>query len=185
MAGTAEKKKAPRPPHGDERQAFRGTTRIRTYHVRTRAPDNGGAAVPLSGAAPGRTKRHDPGRLAAGDPPSLGDANSLFSRSTHCNHYLYHTIAGIARGKTQKNRENSRVAFASAAAEKTCWEPDLVQRTNVSLQRTTQYMNGGGMYQEKIVKIDKNLRKERRQQVGFSRHSCEKCRILKIPSKYH
>ena len=33
--------------------------------------DNGGEAVPLSRAAPGRTKRRAPGRLSAGDRPSL------------------------------------------------------------------------------------------------------------------
>ena len=40
----------------DERQTFRGTTRIRAY-ARTRPPVTGEKAVPLSGAAPGRTKR--------------------------------------------------------------------------------------------------------------------------------
>ena len=51
-----EKQKTLRPKDRDERQTFRGTTRIRTNCTRS-IPDNGGEAVPLSGAAPGRTKR--------------------------------------------------------------------------------------------------------------------------------
>lgn len=66
----------------DERQPFRGTTRIRVRHA-LELPDNGGTAVPLSGAAPGRTKRHASGRLSAGDHPSLRNENTLFSRSSH------------------------------------------------------------------------------------------------------
>ena len=61
------------------------------YHTHL-SPDNGGTPVPLSGAAPGRTKRHTPGRLSAVDRPSLGPANPLFSHSAHlCYPYLYHT----------------------------------------------------------------------------------------------
>ena len=42
-----------------------------------------GNTVLLSQAAPGRTKRHTPRRLSAGDRLSLRYANTLFSRSSH------------------------------------------------------------------------------------------------------
>lgn len=56
-----QKQKALRPINGDERPAFRGTTRIRadaSILTRTQPSRNGGGAVPLSRAAPGRTKGH-------------------------------------------------------------------------------------------------------------------------------
>ena len=70
-------------------------------------------AVPISGAAPGRTKRHDPGRLSAGGLPSLRTANTLYSRSTHCNQYLYHKSDSKARGKEGKERENAMSTASS------------------------------------------------------------------------
>lgn len=47
------------------------------------APVTAGRAVPVSGAAPGRTKRSAPRRLSAGGRLSLGERISLFSRSSH------------------------------------------------------------------------------------------------------
>lgn len=49
--------------------------------VRAQSPDNGGQTVPLSGAAPRRTKGPFPGRLSAGDLPSLTNTVPLFSCS--------------------------------------------------------------------------------------------------------
>ena len=67
------------------------------------SPDNGGTPVPLSGAAPGRTKRHSLGRLSAGGRPSLQSANPLFSQSAHlCCPYLYHTPAKNASLKSRR-----------------------------------------------------------------------------------
>ena len=55
---TLSTKKALRPNcFWDERPAFRGTTRIRILRYAL-SSGNGGTPVPLSGAAPGRTKRH-------------------------------------------------------------------------------------------------------------------------------
>ena len=94
---TLSTKKALRPNcFWDERPAFRGTTRIRILRYAL-SSGNGGTPVPLSGAAPGRTKRHSLGRLSAGGRPSLQSANPLFSHSAHlCCPYLYHTPAKIA-----------------------------------------------------------------------------------------
>ena len=70
------------PNQGDERQTFRGTTRIRAESAHLKRPDNGGQTRLVSKTAPGRTKRCRAGRLTAGDRPSLWAADSLFSRST-------------------------------------------------------------------------------------------------------
>ena len=59
------------------------------YSTRTLAPVTWRSSVPVSRAAPGRTKRHTSRRLAAGDRPSLRCANSLFSRSKHLNTYIF------------------------------------------------------------------------------------------------
>ena len=83
----------------DERPAFRGTTRIRILRYAL-SSGNGGTPVPLSGAAPGRTKRHSLGRLSAGGRPSLQSANPLFSHSTHLHcPYLYHSFPQNASRK--------------------------------------------------------------------------------------
>ena len=92
MAIAVDSKKALRPTLWDERQSFRGTTRI-CANAHTLSPITAGRAVLLSQAAPGRTKGHLPGRLAAGGPPSLGEANSLFSRSSQFPP-LYITVSG-------------------------------------------------------------------------------------------
>ena len=89
------------PPHflWDERPAFRGTTRIRILRYAL-SSGNGGTPVPLSGAAPGRTKRHSLRRLSAGGRPSLQSANPLFSHSTHLHcPYLYHSFPQNASRK--------------------------------------------------------------------------------------
>ena len=73
------------------------------YYHTLLSPDNGGTPVPLSGAAPGRTKRHSLGRLSAGGRPSLQSANPLFSQSAHlCCPYLYHTPAENASLKSRR-----------------------------------------------------------------------------------
>ena len=83
---TSSEKKTPSiPAVGDERQTFRGTTRIRAgfAQARTHYSGNGGEPVPLSGAAPGRTKGGPASGLSAGGPLSLREAYPLFSRSSH------------------------------------------------------------------------------------------------------
>ena len=74
---------------------LRGTTRIRTptggAHF---VSGNGGKAVPLSRAAPGRTKRlPDPGRFSAGGRPSLREESAIFPFLAF--HYLclYHKMS--------------------------------------------------------------------------------------------
>ena len=80
---TSSEKKTPSiPAVGDERQTFRGTTRIRA-EARAQTSGNGGEPVPLSGAAPGRTKGGLASGLSAGGPLSLREAYPLFSRSSH------------------------------------------------------------------------------------------------------
>ena len=62
----------------DERQTFRGTTRI-SVQARTLISDNGGTTVLLSQAASGRTKQvFHPRRLSAGDRLSLWSVAALF-----------------------------------------------------------------------------------------------------------
>ena len=103
MGSRAEKKKPLVHPWGRKASPPRYHPHSYKYHVRTFAPDNGGACRPRLRGRSRANKRHGPGRLPAADPPSLGTASTLFSRSTHCNQYLYHTIAGIARGKPGKS----------------------------------------------------------------------------------
>ena len=74
---------------------LRGTTRIRTpagdAHF---ASGNGGKPVPLSRAAPGRTKRiPDPGRFSAGGRPSLREENAIFPFLAFQYPHLYHKMS--------------------------------------------------------------------------------------------
>jgi len=72
-------KKIPLIPHSGRKACFRGTTQFHAKIARTHDPDNGGRSGSVSRTAPGRTKRHAPGRLSAGDQPSLGDvASAIF-----------------------------------------------------------------------------------------------------------
>ena len=79
LAGMGKgKTKSPPSTSWDERLTFRGTTRIRVSRA-LKAPITAGRAVPLSGAAPGRTKGRHTRRLSAGDRLSLGvDALPIF-----------------------------------------------------------------------------------------------------------
>ncbi len=91
-------KKALRPSSWDERLLPSAVPPVFAQCAHFRA-GNGALTVPVSRAAPGRTKGHGAGGLSAGDPPSLGAASSLFSRSTRfAKTTLYHIPPGIARG---------------------------------------------------------------------------------------
>ena len=69
-----------------------------SHHVRTLLPVTAESRPCLQGCSQAN-KGHFPGGLAAGDPPSLGEANSLFSRSTRfAKIILYHIPSENARG---------------------------------------------------------------------------------------
>ena len=81
--------------------------------ARTQSPDNGGHAVPLSGAAPGRTKGRHTRRLSAGDRLSLGvDALPIFP------FLAFHTPSFIpqSRGKCKGFGGEKRLKWAVETA---------------------------------------------------------------------
>ena len=123
---TLSTKKALRPNcFWDERPAFRGTTRIRILRYAL-SSGNGGTPVPLSGAAPGRTKRHSLGRLSAGGRPSLQSANPLFSQSAHlCCPYLYHTPAKNASLKSRRKERAPEFTGSRGRRAVEAWAGDI------------------------------------------------------------
>ena len=95
------------------------------YHTHL-SPDNGGTPVPLSGAAPGRTKRHSLGRLSAGGRPSLQSANPLFSQSAHlCCPYLYHTPAKNASLKSRRKERAPEFTGSRGRRAVEAWAGDI------------------------------------------------------------
>ena len=186
MWEAARKRKSPSSTHGDERQALRGTTRIRTCKMCALSPPiTAGPPSPSQGPLPGEPSDTIQAGSQPVTRPLLGPQTRYFPvQRTVITTYITKNRHWQG-GKRGKDREIPGGAPVPAGRCGRCRRPRPSAEGAGPLVIMAKPFDGDGLLFLTIVKITKNPREKSAYQVGFSSNSCEKCRILKIPSKFH